>query len=199
MKVFEPENKLKLCWDFMILTFLLINVLYIPLNLSFKIQYKSNDSLEEVIRIFLEKIPVIVFLVDIFITLNTAFYQKGKLVYQKFSILKNYYQNFFTLDLITLFPFFLENIINKNSAIKVIFLLRVIKLRNFARKMEESIQLSDKNQYIFEFLKLLFLILYIAHLCGCAWHLLSIWQINCGDSQTWLNLHNLIDQSWEIR
>ena len=44
---------------------------------------------------------MIAFLIDIFITLNTAYYSKGALIDNKFKIIKNYFKQHFFLDLIT--------------------------------------------------------------------------------------------------
>ena len=48
-------------------------------------------------------------------------------------------------------------------------------------------------------MKLLFLILYVAHICGCIWHFISIWQISHGHNDTWLNLHDLVGSPWIVR
>ena len=200
IKVVEPDSKKKLIWDFFILFFLLLNVLYIPLDLSFNIEFNDSSKIEIVAQLIFEKLPISVFLCDILITFNTAFYSKGILVYDKFKIIKNYFENYFLLDLVTLGPFFLVLVYSSYSGFfKVMFLLRVIKLRNFVKKMEESIQFSDKNYHIFELLKLLFMILYIAHLCGCGWHYISQWQIAEGKNDSWLNLHSIADKNWKIR
>ena len=41
------------------------------------------------------------------------------------------------------------------------------------KKMEEIMNISDYFSAIFSLIKLLFIILYIAHLCTCAWHFYS--------------------------
>ena len=47
---------------------------------------------------------MIAFLINIFITLNTAYYSKGALIDNKFKIIKNYFRRHFALDLITTGP-----------------------------------------------------------------------------------------------
>ena len=41
------------------------------------------------------------------------------------------------------------------------------------KKMEEIINISEYYSAIFDLIKLLFIILYIAHICTCAWHFYS--------------------------
>lgn len=49
-------------------------------------------------------VPLIALLIDIILTLNTAFYDKGVLIDDKALILSNYMTEYFFLDLITISP-----------------------------------------------------------------------------------------------
>ena len=48
-------------------------------------------------------------------------------------------------------------------------------------------------------LKLLFSIVYLAHICGCIWHLMAIIEHNYGFNNTWLHLNDLFEKSNETK
>ena len=66
-----------------------------------------------------------------------------------------------------------------NSNIEIVFLLRIVKMRNLLKKMEVHLHLEDFYGLIilsfnflflegcFNLMKLLFVILYVAHICAC--------------------------------
>ena len=65
--------------------------------------------------------------------------------------------------------------------------------------MDLKLHLTDKSQQIFELLKLLFLILYIAHICGCLWHFISDWELSKGKIDVWIYIHGLAEEPWIIK
>ena len=186
-----------MCWDFILLLFLIINLWYVPISISFDtFEFKKDLS----IMLFFEIFPFLIFLADIFLNLNTAFYSKGIIIYEKEEILKNYFHNKFFIDIITLFPFYITTILKVAKLLELFYLLRIFKLITLLKKMEEYLQLSDKFQYFIRLLKLFFYILYIAHVCGCVWHFTAVYEINhLNSNQTWLNFSNLIEAKWHAR
>ena len=56
------------------------------------------------------------------------------------------------------------------------FLLKLFRIKEYFRKIEDHIDISDKMQSILDLFKLLFLIIYIAHICGCVYHFLGIYR-----------------------
>ena len=123
----------------------------------------------------LEVLAFWVFFIDIIITLNTGFYRRGTIVYNKHLILKNYIFNQFTLDLISLGPFFVQNLLKSNGRIlQLLFLLRIMKVKKIMKKIKEHLLLPEQFLSGLELLKLLFLVVYLAHICGCAWHFVAL-------------------------
>ena len=45
-------------------------------------------------------------------------------------------------------------------------------------ELDERYNLSDTLKSIFDLLRLVLFILFIAHLCGCFWHYLAVYEIN---------------------
>ena len=52
------------------------------------------------------------------------------------------------------------------QVIEVILLLRIFYMRNIVNKMEDYLNMSEFMHSIFKLLKLFFIMLYIAHICG---------------------------------
>ena len=104
----------------------------------------------------------------------------------------------FLLDFITLFPFYIT-FISEIKIFELAYLLRLIKLRKLILLIEEDFHLSDQKQYISKVIKLLFSVLYLTHIFGCILHSISYLQVSRGSNNTWLNIHNLIDENWFVR
>ena len=171
--------------------FLILNVIYIPQKIGFNLNLSLNNK--TALYIFLEEIPVYFFLLDIIVTLNTSFYYKGTLVENKSKIIENYLKRIFFLDIISLGPFFIGN----STFIQILFLLRIIKMNNLVKRIKEN--LTESIYPIFELLKLLFNVIYIAHLCACLWHYVALIGIEKGYTTTWIHKNNLILDGFLIR
>ena len=197
--VLQPQNEFKVIFDFFLFAIIMLDLWYTPVNLSFNNGTISffDEKLHNGV-FFLEKVPVIVYHIDIIISINTAFFFKGVIVFEKLFILENYLKKYFLLDLISVIPFYV-NLIFEVHSIEILVFFRLLKLKILIEKMKENLELSEKNQYFFQLIKLLFSILYVGHLCGCILHYISIWQINLGSNTTWLNELNLIEENWIVK
>ena len=63
-------------------------LIYIPIKLSFNLKSRIINDFK--LKFFFENLPKITFLLDIPITLNTAFFSKGIIISDKIEIWKNY-------------------------------------------------------------------------------------------------------------
>ena len=180
---------------------MVLNAFFIPFSISFEPNISQNEN--RIYHIFLELLPVWIFAIDIFITLNTAFYSKGTLIKKKSIIFMNYVKNHLTLDVISLGPFFIINsssIVKKNNKlIEMLFLLRIIRMKNLMKKIRDSFLFPESFQNVFELFRLLFFVIYLAHICGCAWHFIALQEIKLGYQKTWIHHYNLIDESILIK
>ena len=86
-----------LFWNFLILVFLLLNVFYIPLNISFDLPISIQENVSY--YVFLEFIPVWIFVVDIFISLNTPYYSKVIIFFFINYLLNNYFKSKFQREI----------------------------------------------------------------------------------------------------
>lgn len=108
--VIYPDSLFKISWDFFILILLILNILYIPLKISFQdhLDFNISDSLSVV----LDTAPSWTFLVDILLNFNTAQYKKGVLVTDRVQIAKNYFKGHFFWDFVIIIPFFFSSRFN---------------------------------------------------------------------------------------
>lgn len=90
-----PEDKLKIVWDFLMLICLVITCIKAPLDVVFI----NNQNF--VLRHTVDAI----FLVDIFIIFNSAYYNADyDLVQDRKQIATNYIKSWFLIDLLTIVP-----------------------------------------------------------------------------------------------
>lgn len=82
----------------------ILNIFYIPTKLAFDIQLGQND----LSYYFLDQIPSWVFLIDIILNFNTAFYDQGKINSNRKSIILHYFKGDFLLDAIIITVFFIS-------------------------------------------------------------------------------------------
>ena len=144
----------------------------------------------------MEFIPIWIFFLDILVTLNTSYHSKGILIKNKRSIAKNYIRKEFILDLITLSPTLFSS---DNTIATALFLLRIIKIKKLFKKIKDNFVLDEKFYNSFEIFKLLFMVIYLAHVCACVWHYVAIKEIEKGYSKTWLHYNNLYLETKLVR
>ena len=114
------------------------------------------------ILILCEDLPSWLFLIDILLQFNTAYYKKGILITQRSKIIQHYLRGNFTWDLIIIIPFFIS-LYFKVQYLDITLILRSNKLLKITNKIFELLCLRDLQAAIFDFTKLVILILCIAH------------------------------------
>ena len=180
-------------WDIFFFLVLISNLFFIPSNLSFFIFITNENNLE-----FIEIIEFsyfLIFLCDIFIFLERNIYLRGTISYKKSIVFKNYLENWFLIDFLTLLPFFLR--FNPNlKLLEILSLFRILKFREISLRINENwINFLKKNKHILRLLKLLFTIFFVAHLFGCLYHFISAYRVNQGYGNTWLTIHKIENES----
>ena len=194
-KALEPDDLFSIIWNIIMNIILIMNLFFIPLELGFSNginKYKINYIW---FKLTFETIPFIVFIIDIFITINTSYFSNGILQSKKLNILWNYItEPLFLIDLLTLIPYIISEIY-QYPYLKLFCLLRLFKLIHLNRQIEDNLQISEKNGHFLELLKLICIIIYVNHICVCIWHLIGSWEISVGKYDSWLVSYNLIDSN----
>ena len=195
IEVFQPDKVIVSMWNFIMLFFVFINALYIPLKIGFEI---DETQINSNIFIIFEQIPVWVFIFDIAISMNTAYYSKGVFISDRIKILKHYAKTFLLLDMVTIGPYLL-GYFSTIKYVEMLFMLRILKLNASIRKLEEFLQLRDLYGGNFQLVKLMGLIFYLAHISCCAWNYLASVEISYGIEFTWLDLLKIRTEHWEVK
>ena len=137
------------------------------------------------------KLVYSIFLIDIFLNLNTGYFQKGTLILERKIIIQNYIHFRLWVDIVTIFPIFIETITwnyeNNLKFLQFFFLVRILFLNEMIRKICDFYNSGEFINSIIGLIKLCILTLYVAHICACLWHYISL-----VDSQhyhvTWLTI-----------
>jgi len=189
--VIVPNNRVKILYNLAILIFTLVEFIYIPMDACFEI---SNDiNWYEPFR----KIVYVLLLLDVFLNLNTGYFNKGTLILERKIIIEKYLRFRFWLDLTTIVPVFIDpfsTYIQGNLRfLQFCFLIRIFFLNEMIRKIFDFYNSGEFINSIIGLIKLTILTLYVAHICACLWHYISL-----VDSQnyhvTWLTIFLQTDE-----
>jgi len=193
--IFEPNRSFRFIFDIFFLFYLIFLSSHIALKYGFNL---THDDYLLPIWILLEILPLWIFLVEILMDLNTSYYSKGIYVRNRSQIVKHYVKYNFLLDMLTVFPLFFQ--INKYGALlEIVAVFRLINVRNLVKRLEEYLQLKGKKEGAFQLIKLIISLLFLAHICACAWHSLASWEISNGFDDNWLEIKNIHQEKWYIK
>ncbi|CAG9318880.1 unnamed protein product [Blepharisma stoltei] len=176
IKVFDPENFLRVVWDVLILAITTYQCIIIPFILSFN-PMPNHAVLSSIFT------TEILYSIDVFIQLNTAYYLYGEYIISRKSISLNYMKSWFILDFLTLSPnfmFFLEDIFEPDEEIQLkdiltskilnyIWLLklaRIAKMKKIMYLVEDSLS-SPKFIAIAQIGKFFLVAILWAHWISC--------------------------------
>ena len=191
--IITPDSRLSLIWDIFILILLQFVLFYFPFHIGIEFFIRKKVVLfYDIFRLYL---PTGAFSIDIIVRFNTAFYSKGILVIERKKIIKNYLTNSFIPDFFTVFILIGMVFWNKSNYLSIVIITEIFKVKTLVNKFKEHVYFSNFLKNILSLLTLLYKTLYITHLCACIWHFLSMIIIEYyGTGNTWLHIHNLIDE-----
>lgn len=109
---------------------------------------------------------VYAFSIDIVLNLNKAYYEGFTIIEEKGRIIKNYFRRHLLMDILPIVGFFLARGTNI-WFFQLTSIFRIFKMINLKKKIEENFHLQERFPTTATLIKLVFLILFMAHLCGC--------------------------------
>ncbi|CAD8084275.1 unnamed protein product [Paramecium sonneborni] len=177
--VIKPDSKFKIIWDIILLLFIVMNIFYIPINISFNIQITGA------FEYLFDLLPSWIFVAEIILNFNTAYYDKGLMHEDRKQIVKHYVKQNFFWDLIVAIPFLISNL--NIQVVRYILLLRLTRLNPLMESIEEMLNLEENVQIVVDLFKLIFFLVLTGHFCGCAWHFVALTEYESfGITETWL-------------
>ncbi|CAD8198939.1 unnamed protein product [Paramecium pentaurelia] len=189
--VIRPDSKFKIIWDILLLLFIVMNIFYIPINISF------NISTQGVFEYLFDLLPSWIFVAEIIINFNTAYYDKGLMHEDRKSIVKHYLKDNFFWDLIVVIPFLMSNM--NIPFVRYTLLFRLTRLAPLMESIEEMLNLEENIQIVVDLLKLIFFLVLTGHFCGCAWHFVALTEHESfGITDNWLTHYDrqAFDYHW---
>lgn len=78
----------------------------------------------------------------------------------------------------------------------MILLLRSNKMIHISNHIVDILNIKDTQMAFYELMQLLFMILFMGHFCGCAFHYLSHLEAKYGFEHTWVDQQRLTNSSW---
>jgi len=194
----NPSERFRLLWDAFLMILLLIDMVVLPLQLSFSVwedikQFEfANDA---------------IFFLDILLNFHTAYYLKGELVTDHKMIALNYLKTWLFIDLLSSFPYGMIDYFSDNDddslrvfrlfrilrLLKVLRALRFFKLNRIFRRFRGLAEFQQSAHGPIQLIKLLVIVMLLAHWLACAWHLTATFDNDNNYENTWLAEQNIAD------
>eukprot|EP00435_Cladocopium_sp_Y103_P040768 s901_g11.t1 len=206
--VFHPLGKVRVVWDLCGLALLLADAILLPLSLAWD-WHQGTDEPGSLFLLVVFLLSLLFWSMDICMNLNTAFYQRGFLVFSRWEILKHYLQTWFiidvavvTLDYVTLGNYIadaerssLGQLMRSMRVVRAFRLVRLLKMARFDDLMQE-IAASTGRQWIMLVVAIInsaVAILLVAHVMTCFWYFVGR-QVENEGRQSWLSLEGANDK-----
>ena len=160
----------------------ILNCFYIPLLASFPM-HKEVRVIPALINLY--------FILDILMTMRTAYYSKGLLITSSRKILRNTLRPWLLVDIIALVAG-LFYLVDEDSQLLLYItfftLLRAAKIGRYLQLIEDHFQFSRSTSGFLKLLKLVLSIFIVAHVGGCVFHIIA-WTRSKDEPDTWLRLY----------
>ena len=193
--VFVPDHPFRFTFDIITLIYIVFLVANIILKFSFKLQ---ENNYYPAIWILFQIMPGWIFLLEMLLNFNTSYYSKGVYISCRTQIIYHYFKYDFLLDLITIFPLFI-NQTEYGQYLQPMVAFRLVNVGNIVKRLEEYLQLKGKKEGVFQLIKLIINLIFFAHICACAWHYVGVLEIANGLNENWLIAKGIELDAWHIR
>lgn len=201
LPVLEPYENFKLSWD--ILHFIVLNFLmfWVPIELCF----------DTFLPIGVNNFFLILFVLDIFVNMNTAYFKSGHLVKNRYLIYSRYIKHFLLWDMLTIVGFAFsannqESEDNRKFSDNVVFISKIIfflRFRNFMNiynsfldRINSKFNIKDS---MLDLINLIYVSMFILHIFACVWYFIADIYRYDSDQSTWLTKMELLNVSLQIK
>jgi potassium voltage-gated channel Eag-related subfamily H protein 5 len=94
----------------------------------------------------------------------------------------NYFRGNFIYDVLSVLPFFISRY-SLPSYVEVVLLIRLTRVKQMFDNIEENLGLRERFSYLIDLLKLVYFIVFVGHLCACAWFYFTTFET---ENNNWL-------------
>lgn len=186
--IFPWMNSYKLWWSFTAIAAIL-TAFFVPYHIAFQSEPGSFNDAAAVIQLCLNAI----FMIDIAVNCNLAFYDSEIMIFERVEILKSYFQGMFWVDLVGVFPF--ETVILLHAwklsqnpkdtlLLSLVYLVRFVRLHRL-QKLSNMLQYSARISLLwFTLIRNCAAVLLTTHLAACTMYFLA--RFHSFDETTWI-------------
>ena len=141
----------------------------IPIHICFAMPYE--DFMPE----NLNNLSCILLFIDLGISINTGYYDKGQQVIHRWSIVKNYVRKKLITEIFGCFSLIVNyksaNLSEKwiNNLILMLYFLKINHFSDITKRIEQRFLLGPRVVNIISLFKLLLTVLLISHIYTCIW------------------------------
>ena len=194
-KPIHPSGRLRTIWDIISVIFTFYEAVFLPFRVGF--DYGIQDSL-----LVFELSKDFFFFLEIFLNFHTGFVSKGVYINSHKPIAQRYLRGWFFFDIIANSPWTeliavlsnnLENYGQEDfgtkgyqfaAFLKLFRVLKIAKIKKHFSKLHFFIQ-SEFNNALMSLMKLLFYVIFLAHLIACLWHFVGLLSLQ-NDANSWI-------------
>lgn len=193
--VFKPSSIYKLVWDFIMICAISFLLFMIPIHISFGMPYDmfTHKALVDV--------ACSMIFIDIGVSINTGFYDKGIHVTDRLQIVKHYVKTSLVTEILgclSLIAHFFSWEGYIQQFVLMLFISKVNHFSNIAARLQERFLLSPTIQNRLKLVKLLITNILISHFYACIWIYIA-YQQNMAGKSSWLDSKGLIGTQWFIQ
>lgn len=172
-----------MCWGLCMVGAIIYQVVTVPFYLAFE----SSDTLP---TLLIDLVCTILYILDVFVTANTAFYQKGVLITTRKEILKKYARSWLLIDVLSSFPYSwlfqspldsssssnlrtpsLLKVVKISRLLRTFRLVRLTKVRQYLSILEQKV--SSKISILLTIIYLCVMMTVVAHWAACGFYYMS--------------------------
>jgi hypothetical protein len=188
LEPFHPYG-LKLFWDTLNTMIIIFLLFYIPISITFKVNFFDY---------FYEILYLMIMLFDIMIQMNTFYFQYGMEVRDRRKIIYHYFFTRFWPDLLALIGYFIR-LLSPLSYLALLYFFKIYSLLYVNEKLMNRFQFTYKVKGIKDLIMLFLLIILIAHLIACAWSYISDPDFEHNKYElTWIKQSRIENREWYI-
>ncbi|EGR32373.1 hypothetical protein IMG5_085560, partial [Ichthyophthirius multifiliis] len=205
VKIILPTDLFLIFWN--IFQFIISYLFFIYCSLMFFFGQNTQDQIHFRVIFW---IILVVFILDLCISFNTAFFHKDLVIHQRKQIAKKYLESYFLFDFMSIFAIFFKLFVYNQLSYNpdhdfIIYLYnflvfsRVFTIQNKRKQIQELITLKDNQKHILKLFDLLGFIIITAHFVCIEWNLLAVYQEINGFEIYWVQKAHIQDSPWTTR
>ncbi|CAD8113120.1 unnamed protein product [Paramecium primaurelia] len=198
IKVFEPDSMFYRNWQVLNSIFVVCFFFQIPFMLAYQPLIDEKEAYHyQYYEEFSLYVGISIFMMDIILTFNIAFYKQGQLISNRKQIAINYIKTYFFLDLIPLICLIEYRCLlfdeKKLGFEQFLFILKVYEVNKTSNMIKEYLQLDSSKHAWYRLLTVMLTIIWLCHLFACLFFFVGRLQLNKQPKNaSWLSSCNVV-------